>query len=361
MNIRSGDEFRILIFAGHFSEIALRFGSALATNSQVCVLVEAGNLKNEWGDAPLPDNIRIVFFEGKSVRAMAPALILQLLVFRPHVVQFEETTSPWLAMLMRLASWSARTVLRVHDVEPHSGRDSSLSQRVLRSRDWCRNRAALVLVHGSYCRRAFTARYPTKVLETVLGVIHLPEPSQLRRPDPGRLIMFGRLEAYKGLEVLVGAMRQLRLSGLTMPLTIAGRGPELDRLRPAIAQLGNVEVIDDFVPAREVPGLFQRSEIVVLPYTDATQSAVASAAIANGRTIIASGVGGLLDMIEDGVNGILVPPRDVTALAQAIGETIANPEKLAQMEKEAGILAKTVLDWNTIAAAVTPELQALVF
>lgn len=350
---------RVLIFAGHFAEIALRFGSALSAHADVRVLAEAGNLQAEWGDVSLPSNLRIIPFHGKSIRRMGPALLSQLLLFRPDIVQFEETTSRWLAPLIRLARIFARIVLRVHDVKTHSGRDAELPERVLRGREWGRTNADLVLVHGPFCREAFVANYATPVHETVHGVILTPVAAHIRRPEPGRLLMFGRLEVYKGLEVLTRAMELLAERGLKADLTIAGRGPELIRLRPRLEALGTVEIIETFLPAQEVPGLFQRAALIVLPYIDATQSGVAAGAIANHRAVIASRTGGLPDMVVEGESGILVPPGDPAALADAIAAVLAAPQDLARMEAGAAALAANLLNWDRIVEELMPALIAL--
>ena len=78
-----------------------------------------------------------------------------------------------------------------------------------------------------------------------------------------------------------------------VPAIVAGRGPEIDRLKSRLLALPDVEVIDSFIAPQDVVKLFQRSEISVLPYKDATQSAVAAGAFANGRLVVASRVGGL--------------------------------------------------------------------
>ena len=130
-----GEELRVLIFAGHFAEIGLRFGAALSNYAGVHLLVDERNLHGEWGDAPLPQrrSFSVATMKGKGVRHTAPALIWALLHHRPHVVQFEETTSPWLKLLVRIARPFAAVALRVHDVETHEGRDSLLSPQIGRA------------------------------------------------------------------------------------------------------------------------------------------------------------------------------------------------------------------------------------
>ena len=101
-------------------------------------------------------------------------------------------------------------------------------------------------------------------------------------------------------------------------VTIAGRGPEIARLRPRLDALANVRVLDGFVPFDRLAELFQDAEIVVVPYKGATQSGVAAAGFANHRIVVASDVGGLPDVVTHENNGLLVPPDDPVALAAAL-------------------------------------------
>ncbi len=348
---------RILIFSDHFAEIALRFGSALNAHTEVCVLVESGNLQREWGNASLPAGLRVIPFQGRSLLRMAPALLSQLLIFRPDIVQFEETTSRWLTPLMRLTQFFAKIVLRVHDVQTHDGRDSRLPAIVRRGREFGRAAADLVLVHGPFCYQEFASRYVTPAYETALGVIHLPLPEQIRRPEPTHVLMFGRLEAYKGLETLTEAMEILHMKGVSITLVIAGRGPELDRLRPRLKQLSTVEIVDEFIPADDVPSYFQRASFIVLPYLEATQSGVAAAAIANHRPVIASRTGGLPDMVSEEATGLLFPPGDSEALAEAMTRLLTKLEDLDRMEAGAAMLASGPLAWDRIVKEMLPVLQ----
>ncbi len=97
---------------------------------------------------------------------------------------------------------------------------------------------------------------------------------------------------------------------------------------------------------------------LVLPYLSATQSGVLSAAFANGRFVVASRVGGIVDVVQDGVNRLLVELNDAGSLARALsrlsGRTLDLRERL-----RAGALetARARLDWSKIAAKMIAEYQ----
>ena len=93
----------------------------------------------------------------------------------------------------------------------------------------------------------------------------------------------------------------------------------------------------------------RRARLVVVPYTTATQSGVIATAYAFGRPVIATSVGGLVEMVWHGKTGLLVPPNDVAGLARAIRSLARNPERLRKMGREAHILGRTLWHWDQIA------------
>jgi glycosyltransferase involved in cell wall biosynthesis len=361
---------RIVIFAGHFAEIALRFGEGLAQQglaqgANVHVLLDAQNLANEWGERALPNVPGLSFglMHGKGPRHILPALAKAMLTHRPHIVQVEETTSPWLKLLFRIARPFCKLVLRVHDVDTHTGRDSQLPPRTQASREWTRRHADLVMVHGSYCAKAFARHHTTPMIETVHGAIMLPDdpalPAGPVEPAPASILMFGRMEAYKGLDVLCAALAKLAAQGHPMPVTIAGRGPDLDRLSDQLAALPQARVQNAFLSPRDAVQLFREHEIVALPYHDATQSGVAAAALSNGRIVVASAVGGLPDMVQHDVSGLLLPPGDADALAEALGRLRGDAALRQRLRAGAEAFAAQHLDWGVIAADCLSHFRKL--
>nr|WP_279292515.1 glycosyltransferase [Methylobacterium goesingense] len=145
------------------------------------------------------------------------------------------------------------------------------------------------------------------------------------------MLFFGRMEAYKGLETLLDAADILQRDNVACRIVVAGRGPELDRLRPRLLQQPCIEVLEKFLTPAEATEQFQRAEIVVAPYQDATQSGVVAAAVGNGRAIVASAVGGLVDAVSDGVSGLLLEPGRPDVLAEALTGLIDDRGRLLQL------------------------------
>jgi hypothetical protein len=110
------------------------------------------------------------------------------------------------------------------------------------------------------------------------------------------------------------------LASRKVTLVVAGEFYEpVEPLRARIAQLGlteRVRVLDRYVPDEEVGDLVAAADCVVLPYRSATQSGVVLVAYAGGCPVISTAVGGLPEVVDDGVTGFLVPPENPDALAR---------------------------------------------
>jgi glycosyltransferase involved in cell wall biosynthesis len=131
---------------------------------------------------------------------------------------------------------------------------------------------------------------------------------------PLRLLFFGRLLPYKGLDLLADTIAALGPANIE--LRVAGEGdntPELARL----AGLPGTTVENRWVPEGEIGALLAWADALVLPYREASQSGVAATALAAGRYVIATNVGGIPEQLRAAPLARLVPP-DAAALAAAI-------------------------------------------
>jgi glycosyltransferase involved in cell wall biosynthesis len=158
------------------------------------------------------------------------------------------------------------------------------------------------------------------------------------------LLFFGFVRPYKGLDVLLEALR--RLNDAQVFLTVIGEMWSQKQLHLAEAiRAPNVDLHPRFMGASEVAAYFERADYLVLPYRAASGSAVASVAFRYDTPLIGSRIGGLKDVIVEGLTGWPIPPGDVKALANAIGRTTrAEAERLAS-----GVIAfKTSHNWQSL-------------
>jgi len=181
------------------------------------------------------------------------------------------------------------------------------------------------------------------------------------------VLFFGRIRRDKGVEDIIEAMQILksRLPQNAMPqLVLAGHTrPELlSQLNRIIAQhkLGlDVILFPQYVPTEDVWHLMSSADIAVFPYRSSSQSGALQVAMASGKAIVASDVGGIPEVIADEVTGLLVSPQAPEELAAAIERLLTADELAEKLAKAALRESQTTYGWETVAGQMTTALQTL--
>jgi glycosyltransferase involved in cell wall biosynthesis len=159
-------------------------------------------------------------------------------------------------------------------------------------------------------------------------------PATVADPDePPHVLYAGRLSAEKGVLQLVEAARGL-------PLVVAGDGPLRDRVPQALG----------WVPHDELLGLYARATVVACPSLREGFGVACAEAMAHGRPVVASAVGGLRDLVVDGETGLLVPPGDVAALRAALERLLADAELRRRLGEAARERVREHFSWERAAA-----------
>jgi glycosyltransferase involved in cell wall biosynthesis len=234
-----------------------------------------------------------------------PSGLVAMLAGRPFVVQLWGSD----AELARRVPWAFRLVLR---------------------------RARAVIAPSSALAEAAKALGAPAVELIPSGIEvpdHVPEPEQ-----PPHVLYVGRLAEEKGIAELAEAARGL-------PLVVVGDGP-LRRLLPQAT---------GFVPHDRIDPYYERASVVVCPSRREGFGVACAEAMAHGRPVVASAVGGLVDHVEDGVTGVLVPPRDPSALRAALVRLLGDADLRERLGTAARERARERYDW----AAVTRRLVGL--
>ncbi len=141
-------------------------------------------------------------------------------------------------------------------------------------------------------------------------------------PDENVLLFFGFVRKYKGLHTLLDALPQIlaRLQN-TRLLVVGDFGGDKEDYTGKIARLGvaaNVDIYDGYIPDGEVAQYFLASDLAVLPYESATQSGIVQIAYDFGKPVVATDVGGLPEVVQNGKTGYVVPPQNPAMLADAV-------------------------------------------
>jgi glycosyltransferase involved in cell wall biosynthesis len=153
-----------------------------------------------------------------------------------------------------------------------------------------------------------------------------------RGPVIGALTL---LRPGKGLETLLAAAPELLARHRDAQLAIVGEGPDLDKLSDQARGLGVAEAVHFVGPTDDPLGALRAMDVFVHPSWAEAFPYVILEAMALGRPIVASDVGGIGEAIVHGHSGVLVPARDEHALARALGELLGDRERADRLGREA--------------------------
>lgn len=287
------------------------------------------------------------------------AMTRRLREFNPHIIHFQETHNPplMLVFLTFLFRKKQPFILTIHDPEPHTG--ESIKGYALRKPllDKVRHRANRILTLSEFNKRELLRIYPKMNPERIHVVLHGVMDFFLRWKNPeyeeqkGNVLFFGRMQKYKGLDVLLKAWEKVKEIPYAK-LVLAGTGPESDALENPIKGEKSITMLNRFLEGPEVARLMCEASCVVLPYTEATQSGVLAISVAFGKPNIVTRTGGLPEMVDDGINALVIPPNDSDALADALIRMLKDDGLRRHFSEETRKLAETKLSWKTLTRQV---------
>ncbi|MCW2762623.1 MAG: glycosyltransferase family 1 protein [Marmoricola sp.] len=178
-------------------------------------------------------------------------------------------------------------------------------------------------------------------------------PAGADQPRERRVLYVGRVERtsrWKGLRVLVDSLVRLRQLVPDVRLDVVGDGDDVADLRARAEQRGVGDIIEWHGKVRhgELPRIYREAAVTVLPSLTESESfgMTLVEAMASGCPVVGSAVGGIPFVIHDGVDGLLVPPGDATALADALGAVLTDLDRAAEMGRAGRQAAETRWDWK---------------
>jgi glycosyltransferase involved in cell wall biosynthesis len=184
----------------------------------------------------------------------------------------------------------------------------------------------------------------------------IPLPEELRRTDAPVILAFGLIRPYKGIDVLLRAFR--KVEGAELWIAGMPRMPMEELRELADRAPGTVRFVDRFIPDLEIPAFMRRADLVVLPYRNIEQSGVLYTALAFGRPLVLSAVGGFPEIAERGA-AALVPQDDPEALARALNDLLADRGAREALGAAAAREASTIYSWDRIGEATVALYREL--
>lgn len=245
----------------------------------------------------------------------------------------------------------AVNALVVHDAAPHPG-DNHLWRGLLLKNDFRQADLLVSLTDSVADRLTGEQRVPAaKVVRSRLGAFRYGAGrARLLGKPPHRMLFFGRLLPYKGLDRLIEAMRLLEAESFPARLRLVGQGP-LD-LGPLP---GNVDLERRWAAEEEIPALFEDADLVVLPYQEASQSGVLPIAGHLGLPSLVTPVGGLLEQVEGGKSGFVADDVSAHGLATSIKKIFRDPTAYQNLSHRL-IASESDRQWSEIADKLLTDL-----
>jgi phosphatidylinositol alpha-1,6-mannosyltransferase len=253
------------------------------------------------------------------------------------------------AALMKWKSPRLKTVVVSHGIEvwkplPRMRRRALVSANVVLapSSDTAKRLAEVQGVTASKIRRL-----PWPLSTTFLQWADAP--AKLAAPralPPGQIILtvgrWAASERYKGADDLIRAVAQLRGAAPGLQLVAVGGGEDLPRLQRLAAELGVADCVHFLqnLSREELAACYARANIFALPSTGEGFGLVFLEAMAFGCPVVGAACGGITDLVEDGVNGLLVPPRDPDRLAEILNRLLRDGVLRAELGRHGGEMVR---------------------
>lgn len=241
-----------------------------------------------------------------------------------------------------------RVVLLMHNVLPHETHPGAegLVRTMLANVDGA-------LVHSAE-QAAIARQLGARVAQVAPLPPHLPGGAPMPRIDhdgPPRVLTLGMVRDYKGVDLLLEALGQVPGPTLTIAGELWGEaGRRVCEMATDPAVRDRVTVRGGYVPATAIAGLLASHDVLALPYRTATASQNALLGFAHGLPVLATAVGTFATEVSDGVDGLVVAPGDVSALAGAL-RRLMEPGQLPKLRD--GVREPDLTStWRTYVAAL---------
>jgi glycosyltransferase involved in cell wall biosynthesis len=262
----------------------------------------------------LARSIVLPIIVNRLVHDLSARDVRAIVTIMPHV---------WGLALQRAAHRAGiRTLLIVHDADPHPGERRRLFDWLVRREIRAADRIVTFSGHVADRLIARGDASESRIARLFHPIFRFgAKPTE--RTLPFRLLFFGRILPYKGVAMLLDAFARLRTAGVAVSLSVVGRG-QIDAI-PELTMQPGLTIRNGWVAPDAIGGILAGADAVALPYLEASQSGVVAAAYGAGLPVVATPVGGLAEQVVDGTTGVLARSTSAADFADAIRRLIETP------------------------------------
>ncbi len=303
-------------------------------------------------------SLALSFLTQNKIKKVATALNRDA----PNLI-FDTMPSPWQRSIKNKLSPDIPWTAIIHDPIPHPDRWKLL---VKINETFNPIKADALIGISKYSASLISNIHPKpSLIESKHGAykfitnVNKDEIANYHATNNNKFIFIGRIEAYKGVEILISAFEQAKKEKPDIELTIVGRGP-LDKTAKETLLNNQGKLLNEWVSDEIMLSELDNHGVMVLPYLSATQSGPASIALARGIPCIATNVGALPEQIQNGKNGLIIEPNNIKHLSEAMLNLASNPSAVAKMSREAFKLAETEYSWDVIANKLFLDFETII-
>jgi glycosyltransferase involved in cell wall biosynthesis len=338
--------------APSFDDYTLHFANALSAYARVAYVIDVKQ-RDRFGNA-LSNAITPIAFHRPRRRDpwglwemdKVSRLIRQ---FTPDVFHLQNF-GLWESVLLRMVG-TMSVISTIHDPILHIDYRNYINEFLLRD---AVHRADGWVVHSQGLKQVLLNQYSMnsdRILVHPLGIHdyycrYFPTAVQREK----YILFFGELRVNKGFDLLVNAFNSIKDQLDDWNIVLAGKKPIKKELEASIFRLGDRAVyLNRYITDAEVANLFSHAGVVALPYRHGSQSAVLGIAAAFGCPVLATPVGNMAEIMEDGKHALFVEPDNEEALAKGLLRLAGDDKLRSRLGKNLKELAQAEWSWDKIA------------
>jgi alpha-maltose-1-phosphate synthase len=353
---------KILLFSNYFVDYSVQLANSLQEKGESVYLFMIEPSFDTFDHlGSLHRGIR--HFTYKIARLYSPMnflllyrLLKEIITYKPDVIHFQGASFRNSLLFPVLKVLRYPLVITFHDPVPHSG-ENTLTIRFANAMG--RAFADAIIVHGEFLKAQVMERYnyPGIRIQVTRSGEHQVTPfihyrDESVREDPHVILFFGRIQEYKGLRFLIEAEPMITREIPDAKIIIAGAGQDFSPYSDMMVNKDHFVVYNYLIPYELGATLFQKASLVVLPYTDASQSGVVHTAYGFKKAVVVTDVGSIPEIVDNNVTGMIVPAGNAQALADAIVHLLTHDSLRHQMGMNGYNKLKKDLSWGPIAEEV---------
>lgn len=262
----------------------------------------------------------------------------------PHVVHFHNPYNPWTCPLLPFLR-SYGIVVSIPEGKLHIGMENRIEMLLSKN------------LHLRFCDTAIVlCKYDEEIIKHVIRnkkIFIVPHGvntvflkyARADIAEENLILFFGNLAPFKGLAYLLKAFPLIKERVPDAKLIIAGTG-KIDDYNELLKGLNDVIIDNRFISPEKVAEYFQLSKVVVIPTVERDHSGIIPIAYSFGKPVVASDM--VADNVEDGKTGLVVPPRNAQALADAIIKILRNEELRKKIAENGLLRGRQKLNWGKL-------------